>query len=485
MFLSDERRRAIDGRVTENAAGKFLTSRTALAFFYGIFLFLYEIKFLRQLVPAVHPVLIGWAAALICYDLLIRGAWKTVPYYPIFVLFGISAAVTALIHQDAGLVGNLKSLVMSVLPLLAFYPVCFCRERRKAMFLALLGAAVVVFLASVIGVVLYLMRFSRVVSFLGMEELIGFRLYDERFENSGIIHYGIYSDTNHAAAYAVIFAAYSAALYIACRRGIFRGRWQNRLGMVFGAANVIAQLCYFPLANSRGGWLSLYAAGAAAVFCYLLCGRQRRGKTAVRAVASALVSVLAAALVCLMVLFLRSGLSRASLLAERASVVPTEPTVPAVETAAPDSFDKVSTSIAGGRLEIWQEAVALYSHYPFFGIGPGNEQHYALKFFDSGTLIYGKAIHNSYLDLLVGYGGVGFVILMTFFGLCTVTALKKLFSGGRDAVECLALGSVIMAACAAFFLSCAFVSATAMYFLLLVLTGYLVSGREAAWRAGF
>lgn len=480
MFLSDERRRAIDERVTGSAVGKFLTSRTALAFFYGIFLFLYELKFLRQLVPEVHPVLIGWSAALICYDFLIRKAWKTIPYYPFFVLFGISAAVTALVRQDTGLAGNLKSLVMSVLPLMAFYPVCFCQERRKAMILSLLGAAAVVFIASAVGVALYLIRFSRVVTFLGMEELIGFRLYDDRFANSGIIHYGIYSDTNHAAAYAIIFAAYSAALYIACRKGIFRKRWQNRLCMVFGIANLAAQVCYFPLANSRGGWLALYIAGAVAVFCYLLCGTRHRERRAARAVASALVSVAAVALVCLMVLFLRSGLSRASMLAERVNAPPTEPTASAVETAAPDSFDKISTSTAGGRLEIWQEALKLYGHYPIFGIGPGNEQRYAQKFFDSGMLIYGKAIHNSYLDLLVGYGAVGFGFLMTFFGLCAVTALKRLFSGGRDAVECLILGGVITGVCAAFLLSCAFVSTTAMYFLLLILTGYLVSGREAA-----
>ena len=102
----------IEKRVDACPLIRALVSHKWLVFFYGIFLFLYEIKFLREWVSAIHPVLIAWAGALLIYDVLIRKIWKKVPYWQWIVLFAICAVITAALNLETGLVSNVKSLVM-------------------------------------------------------------------------------------------------------------------------------------------------------------------------------------------------------------------------------------------------------------------------------------------------------------------------------------------------------------------------------------
>ena len=66
----------IENWMSGHVITKMLISHMCLAFFYGFFLLLYEIKFFRQLIHVVHPVLIGWAGALVIYDIGVRKFWK-------------------------------------------------------------------------------------------------------------------------------------------------------------------------------------------------------------------------------------------------------------------------------------------------------------------------------------------------------------------------------------------------------------------------
>ena len=62
----------IDEKVSRYAIAKFVFSHTSLAFFYGLFLFLYEIKFVRGIISVLHPMLIAWAVIIVLYDIFIR-----------------------------------------------------------------------------------------------------------------------------------------------------------------------------------------------------------------------------------------------------------------------------------------------------------------------------------------------------------------------------------------------------------------------------
>lgn len=487
-LFSNERRVRITHWISDHMLTRILVSHTSLAFCYGIFLFLYDIALLREVIPVVHPILIGWAGGLFLYDVFIRDFWGKLPRWKPLALFVIATGLTALSTLEAGLSTGIKSVIMVALPLCAFYPVCLLEAKanwENALVKALMGAAVIVFLASLTAVGMYLVRFSAVVRFLGAEKLTGFRYYSPNDPSSGMILYGLYEDTNHAAIYALVFAVYSIVLYSACGKGLFGKDWKNKVGRIFAVTNFVIQLVYFPLANSRGGWLCLGVAGIMALFLYFFYTKFEKKKMWIRVAQSAGISALCILLIFGCLLGLREGTSFISSTIHQGSFGEIkEPTVQDVtEPMEPsqgmpgDNFTKKDTSLGSGRIWIWKEALKLYIRRPIFGVG-ANYQFYSEKYgVAPHSMGYGKAVHNSYLDLLLEHGLVGFVLMMSFWVLCLCDVLKKVHRNGRRLeLEYVAvLFAVFLVAGASFFLSCVFVNTTAMYYVMLVMTGYLVA----------
>lgn len=481
MQIPQERCGAIRKRVEENPVLRFLTTRSNLLLFYGIFLFLYEIRFLRHLVPALHPVLIGWAGALVLYDLLVRRSWRQVHGWPLVALFVVTTGITAVSNMEAGLIMNLKSAVMTSLPLLVFYPLCAelsGEDRERALLKSLLGAAAVYALASLTALVLFLLRVSREITFLGETGVLGFHYYLPGDPTSGILLYGVFEDTNHSAAYALVFAAYSLWLFSACRRGLFHRSWVNRAGKVFGIVNAVIQLCYFPLANSRGGWLCMAVAGGLAAFLYAYCTRLSGRPNPSRGVLSAVAAVLSVAVLCGGLLAARTAFSATSNLLHAPSQQVSHTEEEAEDEALPpseeDVFTKKDEYMGAGRLDIWKETLQLATKRPLFGVGPENNAYYAKQYGVGVILATGKAIHNSYLDLLLDYGIVGTVLLMALFVLCVLRVLAGLRREQKPLPYYLALFSVVLTAGVSALLSCVFINTTAMYFLMLTMLSYLL-----------
>lgn len=531
-FISEKQRGAIQAWVDRHAVMRFVFSHTWMAFFYGLFLFLYELRYFREAVPVLHPFLIAWAALVVAYDLLIRGLWTKLPAWRLLVLFGIGGALTVAINIQAGLVSNVKGWVLSVLPLFAFFPVCLTvpkQQRTKTLLKTFSGAAVVMFAASLFALVLYIYHFGAHVEVMGVNAYIGLALYNPNLPESSLLLYGLFCDTNHAAMYAVAFLGYSIILFIACRKGIFARKYQNIAGMVFGAANIIVQACYFPLANSRGGWLSLCVASVVVWFLYWQFGPGAVRKRGAKAVVSVLLCLVITGGTAGGLLTLREGMTQLSasvltaleqknqntnpdaptqvteavntqpLQTEPVQTEPQptqpqptqpqptqpEPTKPPVENeldqnTAWGEFDKYNETWGAGRIDLWKEALMLFVKRPFFGGGVGNSWYYAQQYGVQGKLASGGDIHNSYLDLLVDYGIVGFALLIGFFAVCLWKVLKKTVCCGKelDISYYIAAMTVLMSAGVILLLSCAFINTTAVYYLLLVLTGYLLDIKE-------
>lgn len=526
-LFSEKQRDAIQAWVDRHAIMHVVFSHTWMAFFYGLFLFLYELRYFRETIPVLHPFLIAWAALVVVYDLLVRGLWTKLPAWKFLVLFGIGGALTVVINAEAGLVSNVKGWILSVLPLFAFFPVCLVvpkQQRTKTLLKTFLGAAVVMFAASLFALVLYVYHFGAHVEVMGVNAYIGLALYNPNLPESSLLLYGLFCDTNHAAMYAVAFIGYSIMLFIASMKGIFARKYQNIAGMVFGAANLIVQACYFPLANSRGGWLSLCVASVVVWFLYWQFGPGSLRKRSAKTVISVLLCLVITAGTAGSLLTLREGMTQlsASVLTaleqknqnmntdaptqvteainteplqtepvqtepDQTEPQPTqpEPTKPPIENeldqnTAWGEFDKHNENLGAGRIGLWKEALLLFAKRPIFGGGVGNSWYYAQQYEVEGKLASGGDIHNSYLDLMVDYGIVGFALLIGFFVVCLWKVLKKTICCGKelDISYYIAAMTVLMSAGVISLLSCAFINTTAVYYLLLVLTGYLLDIKE-------
>jgi hypothetical protein len=468
--------------------GRLLTSHTALALCYGVFLFLYELPILRVLLEPVHPVLIAWAGALALYDVAVRKLWKQLPMWQWLVGFAVLAGVSAVVNHEAGLVDNVKTWILTCLPLVAFLPLCLLTDKReKALLTAFSGGAVVACIASGIAIVLYLLRISTHVEFMGVTKFVGYCYYVPNDPNSGILLYGLYADTNQASTYAIVFAAYGLWLLDACRRGIF-GKWKGAV-KTFAIVSLAVQLCYFPLANSRGGWLCLAVAGVLCVFLYGFCTRLKTDKKAKRALLALVIAVLSVAVLCGGLLVARSGLSLASkaILYQPAFLPdsgetggsPVRPDVQPIDPGIPeaDVFQKADMLLGAGRVAIWKEALQLFAKFPILGVGPNNATYYAKQLAFGEKLRSGFSLHNSFLEVLVGFGALGFAALMVFFVSCAWMILRKLFCNGRQlgARDHLCVFAVVFLAGASLLLNGLFINTTAMYFLFLCGLSYALS----------
>lgn len=506
-----------------------IMSHMVLAFFYGIFLFLYQLKFVEEFITVVHPVLIIWAFFIAVYDVFVRKIWRRVPLWQPLILFVLSAGITVILTREAGIVLNIKVWVMVALPLFAFYPVCLLekKERRvETLIYSLSGAAVVMCVSSVVSLWMYVVRFSQKITFLDITQSIGISHYVQDDPSSAIILYGIYKDTNYAASYALAFIVYSLILLAFCRQGGFKEKWKNRITRVFAVFSLIVQICYFPLANSRGGWVSLCASVFIAAFLYVFCRWQKERKICMKAFLSLTGSVAAVFLCCLILMSSRTGMSAISVKVEshriekqqekQNAVKPPKDNVSEKKSdnaenevnkenqkndvsqdgkktanrenvsekkstgtqVKEDSFNKQNAEIGAGRTQIWKDAFKLFRNRPFWGEGAGNNLYYAKKYSPNGRIaLFGKMIHNSYLDLLVDYGIIGTVLLLSFWVGCVVIVLRRLFWEKKElsifAYLCMVI--ILEGASSAFLLSYLFVNTTAMYFLLLVSVGYLMS----------
>ena len=147
------------------------------------------------------------------------------------------------------------------------------------------------------------------------------------------------------------------------------------------------------------------------------------------------------------------------------------------DTISEESFGKKDVYMGSGRIDIWKDTLQLVKRMPIFGICPGNSKLYAQKFdIAAYTLAKGKEVHNSYLDLLLNYGAVGFLIMMAFLVLCIKNVLTKVFKFGKklDFSYYLVMFSVMVVAITSFFLTSLFISTTAVSFIVFITLGYLV-----------
>lgn len=484
--------------VTEkNAFFRFITSFTPMMFCYGIFLFLYEMKFLRDIVPIVHPLFIAWAGLVAAYSLFIKRDFKEITGWKLIAVFTVSTFVTAIVHFSVSPISNIKALILTLLPLYAFLPafVSTPKENRKSQFLKILiGSAGVMFLFTLTALILYFLRINTIVEFAGIAEHIGIRLYDPNANDHVYILYGLFRDTNHAATYSVFFCLFGLLLFTECKKGLFKKSITNTIGKIFGIASAVVQFIYFPLANSRGAWLSLLLILFSISFIFFVV-RKKEEHTSFKTSVLSLLKSSVTVLVCYCLIFscrwvsTTASFSISKIFADHILKTPqssnsqTVPdnsqTVPDIDDSQTVDYSKGSFFAGAGRLEIWSNGLKIFVKHPILGVNFNNIAHYAKQVVPEHKLAEGGALHNSYLDLLISYGILGFLPLIIFFGYSVINILKKIFKERSvNTTTLIILGMALFLACNSFFLSNLFINTTAMYFILLVSAGYIISNTK-------
>ena len=101
------------------------------------------------------------------------------------------------------------------------------------------------------------------------------------------------------------------------------------------------------------------------------------------------------------------------------------------EIASLDREDiEAKDDISNGRVEMWLEGFDVLKKNPVIGVGPRSYHTVATEMVEQTgekMAISKISIHNSYMELLMGNGIVGFLLLLAFFVLCAKDAFMLRF----------------------------------------------------------
>ena len=153
-----------------------------------------------------------------------------------------------------------------------------------------------------------------------------------------------------------------------------------------------------------------------------------------------------------------------------------------VGNAGNDSFSPINRTdtdkedISNGRFKRWIQTVDIFKKAPILGTSPRNVSAFAKDHAPESLMaLYGIAPHNGYLDVLVGTGIVGTLIMVAYLIMCVVIVLKKCFTKFRDPILAVSAASVFALAGSAMVLSDIFMFFTFGSVMFFMMMGYAVN----------
>lgn len=394
--------------------GKGLRDPGTFRYFYLLDLLFCSVCFINIPANLLKVVFFPWAAVLIYQRFCVNHNLYKVRYWGILLLFLAVGALTTVLHIWDNFFYNVMILFHVAMCFFLFYGMHAepNKNKIKSEIQRLMKTVVVLTTAfSVIGLLIVLFC----VRIYVWDHVLG--LMDNRFT-------GIYINPNPAA-----FASVVGLLFC---HFLWKKRKENGkrviplwLGISCLASNLLALL----LSDSNGSMVFLLAYAGVLLFYWLFqIGKQKKFSTrAIMKRGSALVAmVLVASFGMLGVRYVcQSGVG--ALVSGREQIVlgdtinptaqPGENGEPAPKPASSSVGQVVigrtdNPDISSGRFDSLGKAFQLFIREPVLGIGQGNIVEYGERYLDEGFLF--EDLHNGYVTILVSYGIVGFLLVMSF-----------------------------------------------------------------------
>ncbi len=425
---------------------KYLKNENAFSHFrliYIIYVLIYSTA--RQTIPVLQPLLMFdfWniiailgAAIVFLWDIFyFRSTLKTKYIWILVALFGLTC-ISTLLNAKYCFVDNIKATANMFIQFFVFYVVSKNSTRKsidKDIKVIGYSLSIMWMIAVAISLVLYFLD----IFYTGINYIWG----DPTVVNQGFVRvddgatvmrlWGVFVDPNFAAAVSIIVICLS--IYLISLTG---KRWLKGLHIT----NIVFQVLYVILSNSRMALLILLFLAFVGGW-YFSLGPIKRFKNGVlskniiiREISAVLVGVI-------MVTLCYTGVSLSKKVLPYAQYgishfFGTSSSELNGETdgdiAALDRDDISSKDdISNGRLELWGEGFKVFKKNPIVGLGP-RSYHLVAAELNQDMRIAEKSIHNSYMELLMGNGIAGFLLMFALFALCAKDAIKLRFKNNSS-----------------------------------------------------
>ncbi len=456
---------------------------------YIVCVLLYAIA--RQVIVATQPILmhsalnilaILGAGAIFLWDVIFfRNVLKTKYIWILAALF-VATGISTLLNHGYAFSDNIKAAANMFIQFFVLYAVGnrMTKERINRD-VTVIGSALgaLWMIAVAVSLVMYFfdINYSQTNYIWGEPTLInqGF----VRVDDGAVVMrlWGVFVDPNFAAAISIIVICFAVYMMHTARK-----RWIKALHIT----NIVLQSLYVVLSNSRMALIILLF--LAFVGCwYISIKKIRNFKVRVIAEKRLLREAVAVVLAVAMVFVCYLGVTAAKKVLPYAQYGIThmmngsDGSSGDGETTDDEiaSLDREDISnkddISNGRLKMWGEGFKVLKKNPVIGVGP-RSYHLIANDLDSSMSIAEKSIHNSYMELLMGNGIVGFLLLLAFFLLCAKDALVLRFknSGSLFTVGILML-IVLSALAGGMFISSLFYYLSGISVVAFGMLGYAIS----------
>lgn len=485
---------------------------------YIVVLIIYSLA--RQNVTALQPYLmndilnllvIGFAGLLVLWDVVIfRNIWKT-KYIWLLAAFGVLTAASSVAGFSYGYIENVKTIANLFIQFCLLYVVSVKKDRKaleKEVRIISTAVCAVWLVAVVVSVYMYFAD----VYYLSDRYLWGdVTEIPQGFvrEHMGAVVmrlWGVFVDPNFASATSIALIAMSLFTIFTSRRKALRA---------FHIVNIFFQYLYVVLSNSRMGLLALCLSVFAGVwYCSYFLVKEKKLNVVLKEIFSVIMAVVCVAACYGSVLltknvlpYIRLGIEytadfiagdEETTLPEETTALPEETTVSGEEattgevvteeatTEEPstqkeiEKLDRqdvlVKSDVSNGRFGLWMEGLrTVFKENPVLGVGPRNYHSAAKQIDDTTRISTGYSIHNSYIELLMGNGILGTLLLILFFVLCAKDVIVLRYRKNRKdaAVGFLAAGMINLLACG-MFIACLFYTLSGATIILFTFLGYAV-----------
>ena len=236
--------------------------------------------------------------------------------------------------------------------------------------------------------------------------------------------WGLYTDPNYGAVFSIVSMVLSVAFYKASKKPI----------RAFLIVNIVFQGLYITFSDSRTALVALMATVFAAAFLLLLRAKKlEKQKVPVRAVISvALALVLAVGSAVTIAVVQKTGNELKILQYEYNAKHKgdTENEVPDTIIGRTDS--DINNDVSNRRFAIWQSGLEIFKTSPMTGITFRNYIPYAKENLPNTYIVHNDqglfpSMHNSFVDILVSQGILGFIIILCFIVSVLIVLLRGIF----------------------------------------------------------
>ena len=354
-------------------------------------------------------IMIAWGCLLVVKNLLIDKS--EIPKLLKYLMFAfiIAYCVTIVINMDNNLVGNIKTLIWTIIMMFALFAnePWKSKEDIKNDFVKISKVLTIsTFITSIISIGMFCFNYNYWIDRVdGATIPQGY--YAARL-------WGFFIDPNQAAVVGLISIVLSINIII------------NKERMIkFSYFNIVIQYIFMLLTASRGGEIAFVIISVAIL--YMLLNKYFKAKIKVGVVKGVTSMIMACVISVGIVFTFNATRDVLALVPEGILKIQNYVGVDSETDVTVKRPDVGGDDTSNGRLTLWKDGFKLSKFSPIFGFGDRN---IALKAAEltPGSSLEKQFVHNGFIHMLLGGGIVAVIIMLIFILIIIIKSIKLFFN---------------------------------------------------------